>query len=81
MALTASLAIAAAGLAGPASAQYIDYDPWCVQYFKNYCAGRWQVENFATFSACWEYYIEASCPPNEYYFGAAFGPPASGRNG
>ena len=60
--LLASAALAIAGLSGPASAQtYPEYDPWCVQYFKNYCASRWQVENFGSFSECWEYYKNASC--------------------
>ena len=46
--LLASAALAIAGLSGSASAQtYPEYDPWCVNYFKNYCPGRWQVEGFA----------------------------------
>jgi len=60
--LLACTTLAIGSLSGPASAQtYPEFDPWCVNYFKNYCAGRWQVEGFASFSACWDYYKNASC--------------------
>lgn len=60
--LLASAALVTASLAVPAPAQTSPtYDPWCVEYFRNYCASRWQVENFASFSACWETYKNAAC--------------------
>lgn len=61
-ALLASAALTTAGLLVPASAKaQVGYDAWCVQYFKNWCANRWQVEGFASFSECWTYYKELQC--------------------
>lgn len=62
--LLASAALAVAGLMAPASAsaqEVVIYNGWCSQYFKNWCAGRWQIENFTSFSECWAYYQELQC--------------------
>jgi len=61
--LLAWAALAGAGLMVPASvnAQDVYYNGWCVQYFKNWCAGQWQAENFASFTECWDYYKELQC--------------------
>jgi hypothetical protein len=62
-ALLASAALVAASLCVPASAnaQDVTYNAWCVQYFKNWCAGHWQAENFTSFTACWDFYKELQC--------------------
>lgn len=60
--LLASAALATASLMAPASAKAQEpYNAWCVQYFKNWCAGHWQAEGFASFSECWTFYKELQC--------------------
>lgn len=65
--LLASAVLATTSLAAPASAQWgPGYDTACVLYFRNWCANRWQVEGFASFSACLIFYSDLHCR-SEYY--------------
>ena len=65
--LLASAVLATTSLAGPASAQWgPGYDTACVLYFRNWCANRWQVENFESFSECLTFYSDLHCR-SEWY--------------
>ncbi|MET1111504.1 MAG: hypothetical protein ABWX67_08280 [Allosphingosinicella sp.] len=65
--LLVSAALALASLSGPASAQWgPGYDTACVLYFRNWCANRWQVEGFATFLECFQYYSDLHCRTDWY---------------
>jgi hypothetical protein len=65
--LLASAVLATTSLTAPASAQWgPGYDTACVLYFRNWCASRWQVENFGSFAECHTFYSDLHCRTDWY---------------